>query len=64
MIEQRRGTLQFFDDFGGCEESTTFQNKGNPQERRSIARISHDFRVGGELRKPQGGGKESPGRQK
>ena len=37
----------FSDDFGGCEESITFQNGGNPQQTSSRARISGHFRVPG-----------------
>ena len=30
VIEHRYGKTMVFDDFGGCEESITFQNRGNP----------------------------------
>ena len=47
MIEQRYGKTVVSDDFGGCEESITFQNKGIPQKRSSRARMSCNFGVPG-----------------
>ena len=33
---------RFSNDFGGCEESITFQNRGNPQKRSSRAKVSRN----------------------